>query len=315
VEPLEETMTEYVRQMKKYIHLERLGHRNTRGIDLGLVHIFPKLDGTNARIKRVDGELLCGSRNRELQWEEAGDDHFGFQSWVLREKDNFHDLFDLLPEGSTLYGEWLVPHTLKTYRDDAWRKFYLFDVATAAVYDDQERFMHYDQYAPLAGECNIECIHPIATANSPSNEQLVKLMYSNTYLIEDGCGVGEGLVLKNYGWENFEGKQVWAKIVKNEFREQNKLKFGAPEIGKSKLPEVVLVDSAVTPTLVAKERAKLQELPRERLIPALFQSVFYCLVTEELWEALKKQKFPTIDFHKVQQLTTMKVKEYAEDLF
>ena len=27
-----------------------------------------------------------------------------------------------------LYGESLVPHSIKDYREDAWRKFYVFDV-------------------------------------------------------------------------------------------------------------------------------------------------------------------------------------------
>jgi hypothetical protein len=295
--------------MKKYVHLERLGHRNNRGVDLGTCHIFPKLDGTNARIQRSeDRELLCGSRNRELS---IDDDHFGFTAWVQSNADMLHSVFDALPTGATLYGEWLVPHTLKTYRDEAWRKFYLFDV----LCEERGQFLPYEEYAPHAAASGMDCIAPIATADSPSNEQLVKLLYSNTYLIEDGCGVGEGIVLKNYAWKNFEGKQVWAKIVKNEFREQNKLKFGTPEIGKSKQVEAVIVEKFVTPTLVNKERAKLQGCPRKALIPRLLQTVFYCLVTEELWTALKEQKFPVVDFRKLQSLTTMKVKEYAEDLF
>jgi hypothetical protein len=299
--------------MQKYIHLERLGHRNNRGVDLGQIHIFPKLDGTNARVERVDGGLRCGSRNREL---EIGDDHFGFVAWVNSNAaggmaPRFHELFDRLPTGVTLYGEWLVPHTLKTYRDNAWRKFYLFDVLS----EERGQFLHYDEYAEHAGFAGIDWIAPIAIAESPSQEQLVKLLYSNTYLIEDGCGVGEGIVLKNYAWQNFEGKQVWAKVVKNEFREQNKLKFGTPEIGKSKQVESLIVDEFVTPALIDKERAKLQDCERKVLIPRLLGTVFYCLVSEEIWSALKKHKFPTVDFHRLQQLTILKVKAHAEDLF
>ncbi|KKL61905.1 hypothetical protein LCGC14_2190600, partial [marine sediment metagenome] len=33
---------------------------------------------------------------------------------------------------------------------------------------------------------------------------------------------GEGIVLKNYQWENRWGEQPWAKIVRNEFKEENK---------------------------------------------------------------------------------------------
>lgn len=296
--------------MKKYVHLERLGHRNNRGVDLGTCHIFPKLDGTNARIQVVDHEIVCGSRNRELT---AEDDHFGFQNWATQPAvaQRIKDFVSVLGSNVTLYGEWLVPHTLKTYREDAWRKFYLFDV----LCEEKGQFLHLDVWNALAQLAGLNPIQPIAIADSPSNEQLLKLVESNTYLICDGAGVGEGIVVKNYAWENFEGKQVWGKIVKNEFREQNSLVFGASKVGEPKVPEVLIVNRFVTPTLVNKERAKLQGLERRQLIPRLFQTVFYCLVTEELWTALKETKFPTVDFRKLQSLTTLKVKEFAEDLF
>ena len=58
-----------------------------------------------------------------------------------------------------LYGEWLVPHTLKTYQSDAWKKFYIFDV----YYDSEHRFMGYEDYRELLEEYDLEyipCISP-----------------------------------------------------------------------------------------------------------------------------------------------------------
>src|SRR5574343_1213719 len=138
----------------RYPHLEKLGNESVQDIDFGICHIFPKLDGTNASVwfEEVEGtpRIICGSRNRQLNWKLStpyvettdGDhqsDNAGFAAWMKTEY-HIHEFLVNNPE-LILYGEWLVPHTLKTYRDDAWRKFYVFD-----VYDRiKERFLPYDQ--------------------------------------------------------------------------------------------------------------------------------------------------------------------------
>ena len=60
---------------RKYDHLERLGHRNTQNIEMGLVHVFPKLDGTNAVVWWGGEQILCGSRRRMIT---PDDDNAGF---------------------------------------------------------------------------------------------------------------------------------------------------------------------------------------------------------------------------------------------
>ena len=57
----------------------------------------------------------------------------------------------------TLFGEWLVPHTLKTYRDDAWRKFYVFDVVR-----DNDTYVPYEEYSEWLKSCDIDFIPPIS---------------------------------------------------------------------------------------------------------------------------------------------------------
>lgn len=60
---------------RSYDHVERLGHEDTDGLTIGKVHVFPKLDGTNA-VVWWDGERVrCGSRRREISIE---DDNAGF---------------------------------------------------------------------------------------------------------------------------------------------------------------------------------------------------------------------------------------------
>ena len=54
---------------------------------------------------------------------------------------------------------------------------------------------------------------------------------------------------------------------------------------------------------------------RGQLIPRLLQTVFYCIVKEEMWEITKKFKDPVIDFKKLRRFVAGEVKVMAKDLF
>ena len=93
----------------KYPHIERLGTDEVEGITVGECHIFPKIDGTNASVWREEGELCAGSRNRKLSREA---DNAGFYEYVMTGIGHkFYDCF-WTHDSWTLYGEWLVPHSL-----------------------------------------------------------------------------------------------------------------------------------------------------------------------------------------------------------
>jgi hypothetical protein len=126
---------------RKYDHVVRLGHLDAFGLCDGLVHVFPKLDGTNSSVwLDGNGEIQAGSRSRVLS---EGADNAGFLSWV-HEPDNYARIYGALSafgEGTHIYGEWLVPHTIKGYREDAWRRFWMFDVWSPSTgYVAMERY-------------------------------------------------------------------------------------------------------------------------------------------------------------------------------
>ena len=66
--------------LRKYDHLERLGHRNTREIEMGLVHVFPKLYGTNSSVWFDGEQIRVASRRRVIT---PDDDNAGFAAWVM----------------------------------------------------------------------------------------------------------------------------------------------------------------------------------------------------------------------------------------
>jgi hypothetical protein len=298
-----------VNGFKKYPHLERLGHVEVEDITIGTCHVFPKLDGTNASVWLDDGQVCGGSRNRTLS---LGADNAGFLAW-LEQAEHVRQFVHQNP-GLRLYGEWLVPHTFKQYREDAWRKFWIFD-----VFDETSgQFLPFEQYAErMEGYFDLNVIEPLAVIEHPADEDLLRIVESNTYLVQDGAGPGEGVVVKRYGFENRFGNTTWAKIVRNAFKEDNRREFGVHTPGATYQVEVDIAQRFVTQHLVLKERAKLEIDGKleKRQIPELFGRIWHCIITEEMWQILKDFKDPKIDFKQLRKYVIHYTKDFCPDLF
>ena len=315
-----------------YPHVEKHGHLEVDGIDIGRVHIFPKLDGTNASLW-IDGELQAGSRTRQLT---DAVDNAGFRTWAIAAvaSTGCHDFLRENPH-YILYGEWLVPHSFKGYREEAWRRFWVFDVYNRVA----ESFVCWEDYRALLEPYEIDLIYPLAIVNNPNEKQLLGLLESNSFLCEDGAGPGEGIVLKQYGYRNRFGRVTWAKMVRNEFKERHKVAMGVDESDGGVTVEMKIAEKFVIEAFVAKERAKIESAlcnemasdtwsvddareylcsqeARKQLIPRLLQTCFYELVREHAWDMVKIAKRPpTVDFVKLNQHTILRVKAFAGDLF
>jgi len=292
----------------KYQHLERFGTAEVEGIQVGKTYVFPKIDGTNGSLWDEDGVLCAGSRNRKLS---AEADNAGFYN-AMKDDRRMLAFFKTHPH-LTLYGEWLVPHTVTTYRDDAWRRFYVFDV----YHQQDEKLLPFDVYEPVLKALNIDYLAPLAIIKNGSVDMYTTCLEKNVFLIKDGAGVGEGIVVKNYDFINQYGRQVWAKIVTNEFKEKHHKAMGAPEIGGLVL-EQSIVDKYVTQAMVDKVHAKIvlaQSGWHSKCIPQLLNTVFYDLVQEETWNFIKENKNPLIDFRALHVYTVARVKQLKPDLF
>ena len=290
------------------MHLERLGTDAVQDIDLGTCHVFPKVDGTNASVWFNDGTIQCGSRNRHLSIEE---DNAGFCNWAMTNKE----LIALTTANPDLvfYGEWLVPHSVKTYREDAWRRFYIFDVYNRI----EEKFVHYNDYQPLLDAAGVDYVPCIMVATNPEIESLHRAAAENKYLIAENSGIGEGIVIKQYGYVNKFGHTVWAKLISNQFKEAHVKELGGVVVN-NKLIEEEIAEEFVTKHLVDKSLAKLQQSPdgfTSKRIPALLGMVFYDLITEELWDILKKHKNPRIDFKNLNVFTIKRIKVLLPEIF
>lgn len=299
-------------EFRKYQHLERYGTTEVDGIELGECVIFPKIDGSNGSVWLSDGEVRAGSRNRELSSEK---DNQGLYAYVTADQR----IKDYLKKHPThrLYGEWLVPHSLRTYRDDTWRKLYIFDVCIDTE-DDGVEYMPYDVYQPLLEEFGLDYIPPIAKIKNGSYESFIRCLEQNVFLIKDGQGCGEGIVCKNYSFYNKYGRQTWAKIVTSEFKEKHAKAMGAPEIKAADMIEEKIVEDFCTSAFVEKEFSKMvndNDGWSSKLIPQLLGRVYSELIKEESWNIVKKYKYPKIDFKTLNHFVIKKIKEVKADIF
>lgn len=303
-------------EFKKYMHIERFGTTEVQNIELGECYIFPKIDGTNASVWQGG----VGSRNRELS---LNNDNAGFYKWVIS-NDVLRAFFTENPN-IRIFGEWLVPHSLKSYRDNAWNKFYIFDVAIDKEEseikhnnDDKLKYLHYDVYSKLLDMYNIEYIRPMCILQNASYEQFINQLDKNIFLIQDGKGVGEGIVIKNYDYYNKYGRQVWAKIVTSEFKEKHNKKMGAPLFKGKKIIEEDIALKYVTEALCKKVKSKI-ELDNNgfssRDIPRLLNTVYYDVVKEESWNFVKEFKNPVINYKTLQYFIFKEIKIKMPFLF
>ncbi len=297
----------------RYQHIERFGSDEVENIELGTCHVFPKIDGTNGSVwLGDDGKIQAGSRNRILSLD---DDNAGFYAAII--SDQRISAYLTKHPDHRIYGEWLVPHSLKTYRDDAWRKFYIFDVSVDYP-DGEVEYLHYSVYIPMLEEFNLDYIPLLAEVHNGSFDQFIALLEKNQYLIKDGKGAGEGIVIKNYSYKNKYGRTTWAKMVRSEFREIHSRTMGDPIINGEKMVEEAIVEKYCTSALIDKEYAKIVTESgawSSSMIPRLLSSVFYALVSEESWNMVKEYKNPTINFKTLQALVIDRIKKTRKDIF
>jgi len=299
-------------EFKKYMHIEKFGNQEVEGIEVGETYIFPKIDGTNASVWMNDGWTCAGSRNRELA---IDNDNAGFMNYIIN--DNKIKAYLTEHPNHKLFGEWLVPHSLKTYRQDAWRKFYVFDVMVEHGENDFE-YLPYSVYSEFLNKYELDYIQPIARIRNGSYDQFIKQLEKNVFLIEDGKGSGEGIVIKRYDFKNVYGRTVWAKIIKTEFKELHGHTMGAPVMAGKKMIEESIVEQFCTEALIEKTYAKIINAEggwSSKYIPRLIETVYHDLITEEMWAILKKLKPKSINFQTLKSIMTTKIKEVKQEVF
>jgi len=199
---------------------------------------------------------------------------------------------------------------LKAYVDTAWKKFYVFD-----VFDSYSGlWLSYTKYVPYLRDCGISFVPELATLYNPKEVDMDKFLTQNEFLMQPGC-YGEGIVIKRYDFVNKYGHVCWAKLVRDEFKEEFKVVMG--DSPTALLIEERIARKFVTEGRISKILANMlqDEGWTKSRIAQLLGTVWHDVVIEETWNILKEYKNPTIDFRRLNNEVIKMVKELRPELF
>ena len=213
---------------KKYIDIERLGHEDNKDIFFSgedTLVVEEKVDGGNGCFWEEEDGIHFGSRNRDLTVE---NDTKMFQSLQLLLKEHLHNLstedIKLNPD-YIYYIEWMAKHTISYTRAP-----YVigFDIRMKHANNVEGcgmfigRDAREQEFNRLKIE-NVPCVWRGTVADIKKlniHELIPKSKYFDGY--------AEGIVIKNYCRKHpFNNHQIYAKIVREEFKEDNKAVFGS----------------------------------------------------------------------------------------
>lgn len=276
------------------------------GILDGTVYLFTKIDGTNAGVAFEDGHIVACSRKRQISLQEDNGGTFAY----LMSQSKFNDFFQKYPD-VVLYGEYMVKNVLRTYREDAWYKLYVFDVFSKT----EKRYLHYEEYQPMLEEFNIEYVPLIAKLTNPTEEEVLSYLDKTSFLQSSEDIPGEGLVIHAPDFVNKYGDTVWAKVVRAEYKARKK--HHRKIVAETDM-ETMIVEDFFARAFIEKEVAKLYgELGtfENKHIGRYLGTIYHTFITENAWDIIKKYKNPTIDFKILNVLCTDKTKSVMASFF
>ena len=293
-------------QYKSYQHIEKLGNKEVEGILKGKCSIQPKIDGTNGVVwLGDDGIIHAGSRRRDLTLD---NDNAGFYNTVIKDDNIRKYLLD--HKDHYLYGEWLVPHTIRYYHPESWKHFYVFDIFS---YD--RGYIPYDEYSKELDKYGISYIPEIISIDNPTMEDLIKYLKETKYLIPEDK-MSEGIIIKNYEYRNQYGRCTYAKIVAEEFFNTKSLLRMKNHEAKDKTSEKDIVTTMLSEPLIRKEFSKLKleypDIKKQELIGRTLNTIFHVFIHEELLDYIEKKK-PLINFYYLKKECDGRIKEVLKN--
>jgi hypothetical protein len=265
----------------RYPKIHTLGKEENEGILQNYVYIQEKVDGANASIWNENGVIKCGKRSGETS------DFNGLPEYVATHPG----INKFLMDNPTLhlFGEWLVRHTIH-YNETAYKKFYLFDIGQWVTNEEGETvvgFMPIEKVYEYAAEYDIPVVQLLWEGNV-TDESVIKEQLGKTNIGE----VGEGVVIKpRERFANKFGDFVYAKVVREEFKEMNGLVFGGNNKTADHYHEMYVCNKYMTLARVQKILQKIESNTDTKLTikdtPRVSMSAYNDMLVEEIWSIQK----------------------------
>ena len=233
-------------KQKKYMDIERLKPAFAEGFEVGDdIVIQEKIDGANFSIRydKEDNSVKAFSRKKELNF---SNNLRG--AWEWSQKLSVDLIKNVLGDNLVLFGEWLVPHTVK-YPDDKYQKAYFYDVYNV----ETEEYLTQDKVEKIINDLGLIYV-PVFYVGKFISWDRVRSYIGKT---EMGGEYGEGVVVKNQTKLNNPNTRLpfYTKIVCETFCE-TKAHSHSKVVNMAKVAEreqlVALTETIVTKARVAK---------------------------------------------------------------
>jgi len=289
----------------KYHHIQRLGtienNELVEHIDLDC-SVEEKIDGGNGLFldDLIRNEIIYCSRNRPLV---NGLENGQFKSNIDWIKNRIKKV--KLNPNYLYYGEFVKKHTIK-YDFDNLPKFIGFDIRVKPN-GEEFKFLNREEKEKEFKRINLPIV-PLLWTGKVKDLEITKLIGKSIF---DPTVNMEGIVIKTDKLNRF-GRPVYAKIVREEFKEENKKVFGE---GLTKTGACHVSEKYLTASRVNKEIHRLiyeENLKLDRsLMKFLPINVCNDILSEEILEIFKSEK--EIDFKKFKTLIAKKCLRYLDD--
>lgn len=193
-----------------YPKIYALGHAALKNLYNGNVIVEEKIDGSQFSFCKLNGEIKCKSKNKEIEV-------YNPEKMFIQAVETVKELAPILHNGWTYRAEYLrqPKHNTIEYARTPKKNLIIFDIN-----DGMESYLNgYDKVAE-ANRIGLEVVPHIGTGFCTKND----LSEIDTWLtIESILGKAtiEGVVLKNYGQFGSDKKVLMGKYVSEKFKEEN----------------------------------------------------------------------------------------------
>lgn len=231
-----------MKEIKKYTDVVRYGKSVTQGVlNIGdYITITEKIDGANASFVLDDTSdigVTGYSHNNPVNKEQ---NLRGFYEWIV---ETIVPIKDSLNPNYRYFGEWNVKHKVQ-YKPEYMNTFFMFSIWD----EEKQEYLSDDIVKSEAKRLGLNTVTYFYEGEYISFDHIMSFVGKSDKTVEPNAG--EGVVVKNVGYKDRNGKQMFVKFVSDRFCEVQKQK-------KPKNPNVSteykdLIDSIVTQARVDK---------------------------------------------------------------
>jgi len=260
--------------MKYYMDIKLKNEENCINFKTGdYIVIQEKIDGANFSIKydKDTNNIKAFSRKHELSNEL---DLRGAYQWSKTLEVN--KFKEILSDDFILFGEWLVPHSVK-YPKDKYNKAYFYDIFDMV----NCCYLPQNEVKRIINLLNLNYV-PTFYDGPFISWKHVESFVGRTDL---GGKVGEGVVIKNQSKLVNSDGYFYLKIVIDDMREVKKTQSRASSTEKYKLEQEI---RSITETIVTKARVEklLHKLVDENIIPENWNAEHLLIIQKNIGLAI-----------------------------